>query len=56
MKLFKKRINKELVKNGFTFRIIEQWNDLPDRVILAENVNLFKGEYDHLTRDIGRLT
>ena len=55
-KLFKKRINKELRKNGFTFRIIEQWNELPDRVVMAENVNMFKREYDHLMREVGRQT
>jgi len=54
-KIFKNRINKELKKNGFNFRIIDKWNELPDRVILAENVNMFKGEYDHLMREVGRL-
>jgi len=55
-KLFKIRVNKELKKNGFTFRIIDQWNDLPDRVVMAENVNMFKGEYDRLMREVGRQT
>jgi ribonuclease P/MRP protein subunit RPP40 len=53
-KLFKIRVNKELKKNGFTFRIIDQWNELPDRVVMAENVNMFKGEYDRLMREVGR--
>ena len=55
MKLMKNRVNKEKKKNGFNFRIIEHWNNLPDKVILQENVNLFKGEYDHLVRDVKRL-
>ena len=55
-KLYKKRINKELRRNGFTFRIIDQWNELPDRVVMAENVNMFKSEYDHLMREVGRQT
>ena len=55
-KLFKIRVNKELKKNGFTFRIIDQWNDLLDRMVMAENVSMFKGEYDHLMREVGRQT
>ena len=55
-KLFKKRIKKELRKNGFTFRIIDQWNELPERVVMAENVTMFKSEYDHLMREVGRQT
>ena len=54
LKLYKKRVNKELSKHGFTFRIIEQWNALPDQVVLAESVNEFKGGFDHLTRGAGR--
>ena len=56
MKLFKQRINKELKKNGFTFRIIDQWNELPNRVVMAENANMFKVEYDRLMGEVGRQT
>ena len=55
-KLFKKIVNKELRKNGFTFRIIDKWNELPDQVVMADNVNMFKGEYDRLKREVGRQT
>ena len=54
-KIFKNRINKELKKNGFNFIIIGKWNELPDRVILAENVNMIKGDYDDLMRVVERL-
>ena len=53
-KIYKKRVNTELSKYGFTFRAIDNWNELPDRVVKVESVNGFKGEYDHLMREVGR--
>ena len=50
LKIFKHRVNKELTKYGFTFRIINEWNELPDKVVTAESINEFKGEYDRLKR------
>ena len=55
-KLFKKRINKELSKYAFSFRTIDKWNGLPDKVIMAENVNKFKGEFDRLMGSVERLS
>ena len=52
--IFKKRVNKELSRNGFTFRTIDQWNDLPEQVVTATSVDTFKGKYDHLMREVGR--
>ena len=54
LKLFKQRVNKELRRNGFTSRITDYWNDLPDQVVMAVNANVFKGEYDHLMGSVGR--
>ena len=35
LKLYKKRYRLELSKNGFTSRVVDRWNDLPDKVILS---------------------
>src|SRR2546425_422679 len=32
LKLYKKRYRVELSKNGFTSRVVDRWNDLPDIV------------------------
>ena len=53
-KLVKQRINKELSKYGFSFRIIDKWNELPDKVVMSESVNQFKGEFDRLMGSVGR--
>ena len=54
-KLVKQRIiNNELSKYGFSFRIIDKWNELPDKVVMSESVNQFKGEFDHLMGSVGR--
>jgi len=45
-KLFKKRSNLEVSKNSFTFRVVDQWNKLPDEVVLSTDVNDFKGKLD----------
>ena len=53
-KLVKQRINKELSKYEFSFRIIDKWNELPDKVVMSESVNQFKGEFDRLMGSVGR--
>ena len=37
LKLFKQRVNKKFRRNGFTSRITDYWNDLPDQVVMAVN-------------------
>jgi len=56
MKLYKQRVNKELKRNSFTSRTIDYWNELPEQVVRADSVNVFKGEYDHLVGGVGRRT
>ena len=50
LKLYKKRGNLEISKNSFTFRVSDLWNKLPDDVVLAPDINLFKGRLDYHLR------
>ena len=42
MELKKKYCKSERRKNSFFFRIVDPWNNLPDEVVSAESVNIFK--------------
>ena len=44
--LYEPRASKELRKNFFTIRVVQQWNELPESVNDAESVNAFKNRYD----------
>lgn len=46
MKLYKRRNRLELCRNSFTARVVDRWNDLPDKVILSNDVNMFKCRFD----------
>ena len=46
-KLFKKRFHLNVGKLNFGNRVINSWNRLPDSVVQAESVNVFKNELDH---------
>ena len=50
LKLYKKRCNLDLSKYSFTFRVVDQWNSLPDEVVLSTDVNSFKGKLDYHMR------
>jgi len=52
MKLYKKRSCLDVSKHCFTSRVVDQWNILPDRVILATDVNDFKSRLDHHMRGV----
>src|SRR5437867_9819853 len=52
LKLYKKRYRLELSKNGFTSRVVDRWNDLPDRVILSVDVNELKSRFDCHMREV----
>ena len=45
-KLYKDRVKYDLRKYFFTNRIVDLWNSLPDTVVTADNVNLFKSRLD----------
>ena len=51
LKLFKRRCKPDLRKYIFTFRVVDQWNGLPEAVVQAADVNAFKRNYDHFMRD-----
>ena len=40
-----------LKKFYFTFRIVNNWNSLPDTVITAPNINLFKNKLDEFWKN-----
>ena len=52
LKLYKKRGSLEISKNSFTFRVSDLWNKLPDDVVLAPDINLFKGRLDCYMRSV----
>ena len=37
----------EKCRNFFSVRAVKNWNKLPRDIVLAENLNLFKNEYDN---------
>jgi len=51
-KLYKKMSCLDVSKYCFTSRVVDQWNVLPDKVILATDVNDFKSRLDHHMRDV----
>ena len=51
-KLYKKRNFLEICKNSFTARVVDSWNSLPEDVIIAEEVNIFKNKLDKYMRSV----
>ena len=47
MKLYKDRVNRDILEFSFANRVIEQWNKLPETVV---NVNTFKNKLDKLLK------
>ena len=52
LKLYKKRYCVELCKQSFTSRVVDEWNKLPDKVVLSVDVNHFKNSFDCLMREV----
>ena len=46
-KLIKPRANKDIRKNYFTNRVINNWNSLPDYVINSKTVKIFEKNLDN---------
>ncbi len=46
-KLFKDRAESSIRRNFFTFRVTELWNELPEEVAAAPNVDTFKERLDN---------
>lgn len=53
MKLFKSRSKLLLRQNFFSQRVVNQWNRLPQHVIQASSVNVFKSRLDKYLKDMG---
>ena len=51
-KLTKPRFNTNQYKHFFTNRIINKWNNLPNKVVSADSLNSFKNRIDTHFRDI----
>ena len=54
--LEQKRIYKPVVKNFFANRVVNIWNSLPDNVIQAKTLNIFKNKLDKLWSNQDLLT
>jgi len=52
LNLVKKRTNKNPYKFFFTNRINSVWNNLPNDIVNAKSVNIFKNKIDSHFRDI----
>jgi len=52
MKLYKERVNRDVLKYSFANRVIEQWNKLPENVISANSINSFKNKLDKYLKEI----
>ena len=50
-KVFKKRTNSTRYQKFFTNRVTNIWNNLPDHVVNADNVNSFKNCIDNHLKD-----
>ena len=46
LKLFKARVNKDVLKFSFGNRVMENWNKLPEEVINSKSINSFKNKID----------
>lgn len=53
MKLFKSRSKLLLRQKNFSQRVVNQWNKLPQHVIQASSVNVFKSRLDKYLKDMG---
>ncbi len=46
LKLYKERVNTDILKFSFANRVIDIWNKLPEDAIKAKSINSFKGKLD----------
>ena len=51
IKLYKDRVNRDVLKYSFANRVIKQWNKLPEKVISASSINSFKTKIDKYLRE-----
>ena len=55
MKLYKDRVNRDVLKYSFANRIFEQLNRLPEEVVIANSINSFKNKVDKYLRVLERV-
>jgi len=46
-KLHKRRFRSNVGKYSFGNRVVDEWNSLPEKVVMAESINMFKRHLDH---------
>ena len=51
LKLIKHRVLTSHKQFSFSDRVINNWNELPDSVVLAHNLNMFKMNLDFFWND-----
>jgi len=51
MKLYKDTVNRNILIYSFANKMIEQWNKLPEMVIIASSINSFKNKIDKYLRE-----
>ena len=42
MKLYKERVNRDVLKYSFENRVIDRWNNSPAEVINVNSINIFR--------------
>jgi len=56
LKLYKQRVNKDVLKFSFGHRVVDEWNKLPEEVVNATGINnSFKTKVDKFLRSKGSL-
>ena len=50
--IVKEKFKKDIRKCYFKLRVADQWNNLPEKIVNAENLNTFKARLDSLWKDV----
>lgn len=53
LKLHKNRSRLDIRKYFFSQRVVNNWNDLPNYVVEASTINMFKNRYDKIQKHMG---
>ena len=46
MRLYVGKVKKSVRKNAFGHRMVDMWNNLPEKIVSASNINIFKNRLD----------
>ena len=52
LKLVKQRFKKQIRKKYFLLRVTNIWNSLPNDIVMAKNLNIFKSRLDRMWSDL----